>query len=532
MPASPSVQTERPPLRADLRSTLGVPLLAALMLLSGCAMVTPEPLNEPELVIQSKLDRAYAALEVAPIGGPVSLNEAMARALKYNLDRRGRMMEEAVAMNLLETSKYDMLPKLIAAAGYRNRDSDATTRAVDSVTGKPSLANPFISTEREHIVSDIGLSWNLLDFGLSYVAAKQNADRRLIAAERRRKAMHLLMQDVRTAFWRTASAQKLRATIRSSIVMAEDALDDARKAEQERLRSPIDSLRYQRQLLENLRLLEGIDQELASSRIELANLINAPLSHDLVVVEPTEQLSSAILERPVDELELMAIANNADLREQHYNTRIAHAETRKVMLRMFPNLNLNLGAKYDTDKYLVNNQWSEAGAQISYNLFNLLSMPAQKRLAESGVALSDQRRVTAQMAILAQVHLARLHYGNALQQFRRADAIWTVDDRINQHGANKAQAQTQSKLEKVSNNTTAILSLLRRYQALALAHAGASKLQAVLGMEPAVAHQVGLPLERLTAAIGAAMHHESQFGTPPPAVPEPAPAAAPATPVP
>ncbi|PWF48874.1 TolC family protein [Massilia glaciei] len=503
-------------------------MLAALMLLSGCASVTPEPVGGPELLRQSGLDRAFAARGVAPIGGPVSLDEAMARALKYNLDRRGRMMEEAVAMNLLATSKYDMLPKLLAAAGYRHRNSDATTRAVDSVTGAPSLANPFISSEREHTVSDLGLTWNLLDFGLSYVAAKQNADRRLIAAERRRKAMHLLMQDVRTAFWRTASAQKLRATIRDSIVMAEGALADARQAEAERLRSPIDSLRYQRQVLENLRLLEGIDQELASARIELANFINAPLSHDLIVVEPAEQLSSAILEQSVEALELRAIANNADLREQHYNARIAHAETRKVMLRMFPNLNLNAGLKYDTDKYLVNNQWSETGAQISFNLFNLLSMPAQQRLADSGVALADQRRVTAQMAILAQVHLARLHYGNALQQFRRADAIWNVDERINQHGANRAQTQTQSKLEKVSNNTTAILSLLRRYQALALAHAAASKLQAVLGMEPAVANQVGLPLDQLTAAIGSALRHENQFGTPPPA-PAAAPAAAPAT---
>ncbi len=485
--------------------TTRAPLIGILLLASGCAQIRPEPVHESALLVQAKADRDSAQRGVEALTGPLTLPQAMARALKYNLDRRSRMMEEAIASGQLDLSKFDMLPRLMASAGYRHRSEDSTTRAVDSVTGAPSLANPFISSSRDHGLADIGATWNLLDFGLSYVTAQQNANRVLIAAERRRKASHLLLQDVRTAFWRTASAQKLRANIRSSITLAEEALTDARKAEQERLRSPIESLRYQRQLLENLRLLEGIDQELATAQIDLANLINVPPGTNLQVVEPGEDLSDAILEQPVDALETSAIANNADLREQHYNVRVAQAETRKVFFKLFPNLNLNANLKYDTDKYLVHNNWNETGAQLSFNLLNLVSGPAQKRLAEAGVALADQRRVAVQMAVLAQMHLARLQYANALKQFRRADAIWSVDERINQHGANRAQAENQGKLEQVSNNTTAILSLLRRYQALSHAHAAASKLQAVLGVEPATDSQVGLPLAELSATIDAAL---------------------------
>ncbi|KKU43683.1 MAG: Outer membrane efflux protein, partial [Berkelbacteria bacterium GW2011_GWA2_46_7] len=40
------------------------------------------------------------------------------------------------------------LPKLVAAAGYHDRSNDLTTRSKDSVTGAPSLANPFISSSR------------------------------------------------------------------------------------------------------------------------------------------------------------------------------------------------------------------------------------------------------------------------------------------------------------------------------------------------------------------------------------------------
>ena len=503
-------------------------LVAAAIALAGCASVDPRPLNGQEIKSQAQTDRSQSQQDVEPIKGALSLEEAIARGLKYNLDRRTRMMEEGIAFNQLDVSKFDMLPKLVASAGYNSRSEYAISRAEDSVTGGKSLANPFISSEKSHTTTDLGLTWNLLDFGLSYYGAKQNADRALIAVERRRKAMHILLQDVRSAFWRTASAQKLRAEVKSSIALAIDALGDARKAEDERLRSPLDSLRYQRQVMENLRLLETIDQELSTAKVELANLINAPLSLDLKVVEPSETLNQRMLELPIAAMEDVAIARNADLREQFYNTRIAGEETRKTILRMFPSLNFNYTLKHDSDKYMVNNSWNEAGAQLSFNLMNLLSAPSQKRLAEAGVALADQRRVATQMAILAQMHIARLQYSNALLQFERSDAIWSIDDRINGHIANREQAQTMGKLDRVANNTAAILSLLRRYQALAQAHAAASKLQATLGMEPELGSVQDMSLSDLQTAIGSAIKRWENGELP---VSEPAPVeSAPLTP--
>ena len=49
---------------------------------------------------------------------------------------------------------------------------------------------------------------------------------------------------------------------------------------------------------------------------------------------------------------------------------------------------------------------------------------------------------------------------------------------------NRESAQTQSKLDVVSNATTATLSLLRRYQALAQTQAAENRLIASLGIEP------------------------------------------------
>lgn len=501
MPASAAVWPER---RArHLR--VAIPLAFATLILGGCANLQPEPLSAPEILSASLADREVMQQGIEPLQGPLTLEEAIARAIKYNLERRVRIMDEAVARGQLSVGKFDMLPKLLASAGYRERDKDLITRSKDSVTGEPSLSHPYISSEKSATTTDLSFTWSLLDFGQSYFASKQNADRALIAAEHRRKALHLLIQDVRTAFWRAASAQKLKTEVRATITAAEEALSDARKAEAERLRNPLDALRYQRQVLENLRLLEGIDQELSTAKVELASLTNLGLTQTIVVAEPDGLPNPKWLEIPVEQMEEQAIGQNADLRESFYNARIASQETRRTLLRIFPGLSFNYGQKSSDDSYLINQRWSEFGAQLSFNLVGLISAPAQWRLAEAGVALADQRRMATQMAVLTQVHLARLQYGNAYRQYERADAIARVDNEIAGHMEKREQAQTQTRLDRVANQTSAILSQLRRYQALAQVHAAASKFQATLGMEPVVDGSQSMPLAELSQVVGASL---------------------------
>lgn len=488
-----------PPLRLRLWGVIG-----AGALLSGCASFTAQPLSADDIKTQVQADRQTLARDVAPVSGPVPLEEAIARAIKYNAGQRLRAMEEAVAQGTYDVSTFDMLPKLVASAGYRYRDKDLITRSTDSVTGQPSLAHPYISTDRDYTQSALTLSWSLLDFGQSYYAARQNADRVRIAAERRRKAIYTLVQDVRTAYWRVVASQALESSLRSARDQAEKALADARKAEAEQLRSPLEPLRYQRQLLENVRLLEAIQEELSASRIELASLMGLPPGLDtqnLRVVEPAFNPRPQWLEQPVEDLEARALMLNPDLRESLYNARIAQEETKRVLLRMFPGLSFNYSLNKSNDSYLINDHWREAGVQVSFNLLSLLSAPQQWKLAKDGVSLADQKRLATQMAVLAQLHIARLQFGNAMNQYQRADEIAGVDQRIARHVDNQVRAQKQAGLEQVSQQAGAILSSLRRYQALSNMQAAAARLQATLGLEPTIDGSDAMPLPELTAAV-------------------------------
>lgn len=472
----------------------------AVFTLAGCANLKPEALQDADIVKQAQTVKGKQTAAVEPINGPLSLEEAIARAVKYNAERQVRIMEEAMAYGTLDLANFDMLPKFMANAGYRSRDSDLLTN-LRAGPNSPITPGSTLSSSRQATTTDLSFTWSLLDFGQSYYAAKQSGDRVMIATERRRKALHNLVQDVRTAYWRVVAAEKLGQSVRDTMQEAEAALKGSEAAESSAMRSPMEPLRFQRQLLENLRMLELVEHELSSARVELATLAALPSGSNFTVVEPQAQINTKWLDMNPADMELQAVVNNPDMRESLYNARIARDEAKRAMLKLFPGITFSYGNKTTNDEYIVNQRWNEAGAQISFNLMGILSAPTAKRLADMGISMADQRQVATQMALISQVHIARLNYANAAKQYMRADKIARVDNRMAEVVASRARAESQSRQESVAQQTASILSALRRYQALSNAQAAASRLQATLGLEPVLQAAEGKPLPEVVQAV-------------------------------
>lgn len=477
----------------------GVWIGLVALLMSGCS-VKMMPLDPAEVYEVAQEDRQLARETVPPLTVPLSLEEAIARALKHNLDHRTRILEQGLAAGQFEAGRYDMLPKLLANAGYSSRNNDSIRNSIDSITGLPSLANPAISSDRSHTSYDIGLTWNMLDFGASYYTSKQNADRVLIASERRRKAMHSLIQNVRATYWRAVAAECLMETVRQTIAEAESALADSRRISAGQMRSPQDAWRFQRTLLENLRLLEGVVRELNAAKIELASLIGLEPGTALKLEEPTSP-RLPFIDFPVEQMEDLALLNNADLREHHYNVRIAADETRKALLGLMPGITLSYAYHGDDDSFLINQNWTQAGVRVSYNLFNLLAAPSKMRASEMAEQVAEARRMALQMSVLTQVHLSRHQYYDAQRQFGRSEEIFEVDHNLARFAAGRAKTQTAGQLDSISANVTYILSSVRRYHALAKMHEAASRVQATLGLEPQIASLDDISLTELTDLV-------------------------------
>lgn len=485
----------------------------SVTLLAACGSIKPQPFQASEVRATAVSDVARARAEYPPLAGPLTLHEAIARALKYNLDHRTRLMEQSYALGQLDVAKFDLLPRLGVGVDHIERDKYYIANAINANTGAPSLTN-YISSDKSHTLTDIGLTWNVLDFGLSYYNAKQQADRVLMASERRRKAMHQLIQAVEAAYWKAMSAQKLHAQVQDAILQAEDALAKSGVLEKESIKAPAEALRYQRALLENLRTLEGVEQELSLARIELAGLINLPPGQPYRLSEAEDESALPELKVSLERLEEIAIANNADLREQNYNTRIAAVESRKALLKIFPGLSFGYDYKHDDDRFLVNHRWQEAGLHLSWNLLNILSAPAQMDLADKGEKLAETRRMALSMALITQVHIAVAQYEGARHQFERAHRIWVVDDRMMAIASAGKEAETESRLHQIASRTASILSLLRRYQALSNLHAAMGKIEATLGLEPPIGSVDEMPLADLSQTVKTALGDWQQFKLP------------------
>jgi outer membrane protein TolC len=476
-------------------------IAAASLFFTGCTIAPKLMTPEVQRVTLEK-DRIRATQDVQPLGTILTMNEAIARGLKYNLDHRSKMLEQAIAMGTFDLSKWDMMPKVLANAGYNYRNNSFITNSTNSRTGEPSLSDPSISSDRTYGTAGVNLSWSLLDFGVSYFNARQNSDRIVVASERRRRTMHILVQDVQSAYLRASAAQKLSDDIGATIYGGNRAIENSLEATRRGLKEPEDALKYQKALLDNIKILETIDQELSTAKIELFQLINLPPNTKILLEDPdTLPVPNPFNDVAIQEFEIRALIANADLKESIYNTRIAHEETRKSLLRLFPGLTFNVGPQTSNNSYYINKNWVEGAANISYNLWNILLAPDAIKLAEQNESLAEQKRMMMQMAVVSQVYLSKLQLSNSHKLYTRSAGINEVDSRLAKITAYKFKAGAASDAEKVAADASSIVSKLRNYQALSQLFAASGKMQATTGLEPHFDSVDDISLEEMTIKV-------------------------------
>ncbi|MDR3440650.1 TolC family protein [Telmatospirillum sp.] len=473
---------------------------ATLVGLAGCS-VAPVPLTDQDRLLEATADKADVFGSQQPLTQPLTLSAAFDRALKYNLDARVKSMEAALAQDDLDLSNYDLLPKAGYTANLSNRSNLNAASSESAATGVQSLV-PSYSTERNDLAANLTLSYNLLDFGVSYYAARQQANRSLIAEEQRRKVVQTLLQDVRRAFWRAASAQAISGRIVAAIHAAEATLPAVRRVESEGLHSPVDALRYQKELLTEIGRLEAAQQALAASKAELAALINLPPGQPFTIAVPGEKpMRFSAPAAHIADLESLALVMNPEIRQESYQVRISVDEAHKALLKLLPGITLSYGPNYDSNKFLQNNYWSSGSLLIAGYLNNLITAPAAFARAHDNEDVSLLRRRAMSMAVLARVHIAYEQYVMASHSYQRARQLADVDRRLYQQIANRSASDASGDLERISAQVSAVFSTLECDQSYADAQAALGRLYATLGVDLPSGGAEILDMAQLQAAV-------------------------------
>lgn len=447
---------------------LRILLLVQVVFLASCS-VKLEPLTEAE--IEQIVDEDAQLIDDSRIwlsdNKPISLYDAMAIALVNNLDFRVKYLEEVVSRGQFDISKYDMFPELDVNVGTGHRGPERASSSESVVTREESLV-ASTSEDRSRAYSDATFSWNLIDFGVSYYQARQDANRVLIAKELKRKALHDILVEVRETYWRAAAAQDLREQIDEIILRLNVAIRKAEQVEKQQLRPPLETLRFRRSLISIMREMKDMKDYLQKAEFDLYKLLNMPLDREYEL----EYREIDISEIPVvnldrEELLKEALISRPEMREEIYKHKISYDETKKAFLKLFPGIELQLSQSYDSNTFLVNNFWHEISAQVTSNLMDVLSYKTRMKNAKAVENVAVKKRMALQLAILSQVHISFSDYNTALEKLEHYKEVSDVDERISVLTDISAQNEVEMELERIKAKATAITAKLQEFRSYA-----------------------------------------------------------------
>lgn len=454
-----------------------------LMSVAGCS-VTPEPFSKAELATfaADKSRRAIAETQ-EPVSSSIDLYEAMARALKYNLDHKLEISEVALRFAEIRDGEFDMLPDLVGRANWSDRSNDPFSQSLR----QDGTISPALASTSEDIGSydaDLELSWDILDFGLSYYRAQQSADKYLIAQEQRRSTINRVIEDVRTSYWRAVAAQRLLSQVDRLEQNANRALKSADQQANSGEGERIEALRYQREMLETLRSAQELRRDLSVAKNQLAALMNLPQgqSFSVVIPEPS-RLRTPITALSSGEMTEMALRNRPEMREIAYRMRINESEEDSTVLSLLPSIRGYLGVNYDSNDLLVNNDWTQWGARVSWDLMNIARYPRRKTVVSAQETLLDARALALTQAIATQVYVSNKRFHSLQHETSVARRLHEVSDRIYRQAQDEFRSGISSERDFVRENLNAILASLRYNATYAQMQGAFANVYAAVGLD-------------------------------------------------
>lgn len=469
--------------KSDRRRVRGASLLLlAPLALAACGQLRPDPITASEHAERARVDLDKLQKEYQPLTGPLTLAEAIARALKYNYDAELTRIEQSLQERQIDLAMAQMLPRLAANAGYSARSDYNAAESIAVKDHTRSLDYSY-SEDKEHASASLQFSWNALDVGVGFFQARQQGYRALVAVERRRKVIDNIVKGVQEAYWKAAVAQQLLPKLEPLLGQAQTMLDNSREAARRRLQPRTQALEYQQGMLEVIAQLRHMRMDLTNSQVRLATLINVPIS---VAIRVADKPASSLVAPPsIDtaQLELISLNLRPELRESAYQEKIDRQDIYKEIIKMMPGIGILGSLNYDSNSLLYRNTWGDVGIRATYNLVSLIEGPQAIRAARTAVEVAQARRMALAVAVLTQVNLGAQEYLSALEDLSSATEIAHLQRELASTASGAADAEAQTEANRVRRALGSMAADFEYGQALASAYSALASLYIASGVD-------------------------------------------------
>ena len=398
-----------------------------------------------------------------------------------------------------------MLPDIALNAGYSEFTElqPSTSQSADNDMGD---VNALDGTESYTISRGKGLetrniefTWNALDFGLSYIRAGQQADRYLIAKELERKAIQNITRDIIRSYWKAQASENLLEKLNPLLKRVEDALADSQYIEELLISAPMDSLLYQKELLDVQRTLQTQQRALINSKNELATLMGLLPGEKFTLADNDTYLTNINMD--IQSMEEIALLSRPELMESRYQKRISSKDTRAAMLALIPSLKFNAAYGYTDNDLLLNQDTTEYGASIGGNLFDIFSIGATRKASKANEELIAERHLAIAMTVLSQVHLSNINYDLAIEEYDTAQRYLDVAQRISKQVQNAQKVSRFGELEVIREEASLLVAELRKDLAFSEMQHSIGQIYASIGKDILPADHQNLSIEDLGNSI-------------------------------
>jgi len=408
----------------------------------------------------------------------LSLYEVLAIGLTRNLEQRAQRMKIGLSTHQTDLSRIEMLPVAAATAGFQSRNnfngiiSSRGGTLVDSTTQDSS--DQF---------GELSLTWNILDFGVSYYKAKQNLNDKKVFEEIQRISIHQLSQDIETAFWYAAMQQHFDHTLKSEISAANEVLQVKENSHKNASTSELETLIEMQRLVTQLRQFKSkLDQ--SKTRLSQFMGVQPDLEYHLATDFSQVILNPEEIKAEHRVLLHKAFSLHPEIKKSFYENKNSEHELKKAWLRFFPGVEFNTSYQYLNENTLNHKQWGNWGSQISWNLIELLQMPSRIRLIKGKQQIKDLETMALSLTIAAKLYITEQQYLNhyATHQYQLRNAL--LHNKLKERFSKKANLNKNSQYYRLINyRLKALVADIEKYAAFTEMKLSLSRLYMAIGLD-------------------------------------------------
>jgi outer membrane protein TolC len=350
-------------------------------------------------------------------------------ASNRNLDTLVRQMQWEVENELSTSEALKLLPSLVAEGERSHRSNSNASRsrlATSKVLGPASI--DVAQTTKKW---DLTMTWNILDFGVTYFRSLAQEDRAATLYFQYARAKQNLILDIYKSYWKAIGAKWGYDASKQVLEMAKDFQGKFEKQADAKIISQIQGLKAEDQLLSLQLRFYNYQEEYEAAKAELAALMGMPAD----ICFELEELSPFDLPTPpeisdVCELEEIALESRPELYEGDFNEKLSRNEARQAILLMLPTVSFFASQFHDSDKYLVHHNWFQGGVRAAWNLLLLPSRGNDIRAAKTRVNTARTQRLAISVGVISQLHISLWKYQEILEQFNLINQVSSVRQKL------------------------------------------------------------------------------------------------------